>query len=107
MVLSTLTKPPFEALLDVSIKWLRMKSLFLLAITLARRMSKICSLSVKGDLCIFHKDKVVLRPDPMFIPKVNSAFHKSQELHLLLFCPKPKYPNEKVWHTLDVKGPKV
>lgn len=49
------------------------------------------------------QDKVVLRTDPSFIPKINSKFHTSQEIYLPSFCPKPTHPKERLWHTLDVK----
>lgn len=39
--------------------------------------------------------------DPAFIPKINSTFHRSQELVLPNFC--PQHHLEKIWHTLDVR----
>lgn len=41
--------------------------------------------------------------DPAFIPKINSTFHRSQELILPNFCPAPRHHLEKIWHTLDVR----
>ncbi|XP_034289496.1 uncharacterized protein LOC117675183 [Pantherophis guttatus] len=102
-VLTSLTKPPFEPLQEVNFKFLSFKVSFLVAITSARRISELASLSVRSDLCIFHTDRVVLRLDPAFIPKVNSTFHRSQELILPNFCPHPRHRLEKVWHTLDVR----
>lgn len=54
----------------------------------------------QGNLFLFHKDQIALRPDPTFILKVNSAFHRSQDLHLPFFCPNPKHQK---WHTLDFR----
>lgn len=102
-VLNALTGGPFEPLPEVGLKWLRMKTIFLVAITLARRVSEIGALSCRPDLCVFHKDKVVLRMDPSFTPKIASKFHRAQEICLPLFCPFPKHPLERRWHTLDVR----
>lgn len=95
-VLSALTRPPFEPLQEVSLKFLSFKVAFLIAITSARRISELAALSVCQDLCIIHSDRVFLRLDPTFIPKVNSTFHRSQELVLPNFCPSPRHQLEKV-----------
>lgn len=76
--------------------------LFLVAITV-RRMSELGVLSIKPKLCIFQKDKMTLRTDPTFWPKVNSWFHRSQEIVLPSFCPNPSQPREKTWYILDVR----
>lgn len=75
---------------------------FLLAVTSARRVSEIAALSIRPDLCVFFPDRVVLRLDPAFMPKVNSKFHRAQEIVLPNFCPDPHHPLEEKWHTLDV-----
>ncbi|XP_060537977.1 uncharacterized protein LOC132709142 [Pantherophis guttatus] len=102
-VLRALTGPPFEPLRDVSLKYLSFKVAFLVAVTSARRISEMAALSIRKELCIFHQDRVVLRLDPSFIPKVNSVFHRAQEVVLPNFCPNPRHPLEKRWHTLDVR----
>lgn len=84
---------------SVSLRFLIFKVVFLVAITLARCISELEALSVWKDSCIFHSDKVVLRLDPSFITKVNSWFHKAQELVLPDFCPRPTQALEKKWHT--------
>lgn len=43
------------------------------------------------------KDKMVLKTDPVFWPKVSSAFHRSQEISLPSFCPNPRHSREKIW----------
>ncbi|XP_042300634.1 uncharacterized protein LOC121918687, partial [Sceloporus undulatus] len=102
-VLKALTIAPFEPLREASLKFLTFKTLFLTAITSARRVSELGALSVRKELCIFRPDSVILRPDPTFIPKVNSVFHSSQDIILPSFCPRPSEELEKVWHTLDVR----
>lgn len=86
-----MTEPSFEPLRQVSLCLLSFKVLFLIAITSARRISELAALSIRGDLCIFHSDKIVLRLDPTFLPKVNSTFHRAQELVLPNFCPQPSH----------------
>lgn len=86
-MLQTLTFPPFEPLGSVPLKFLTFKVTFLLAITSARRVSELMALAVRKDLCTFHADRMVLRLDPSFIPKVSSWFHRAQELVLPDFCP--------------------
>ncbi|XP_013929465.1 PREDICTED: uncharacterized protein LOC106555206 [Thamnophis sirtalis] len=66
------------------------------AITSARRVSELAALSIRQDLCIFHPDKVVLRLDLAFVPKVNSVFHRTQELVLPDFCSQPSHRLELV-----------
>lgn len=46
--------------------------MFLVAVTLARRISELRALSIKKELH-FHKDSVLLRMDPSFVLKVNSV----------------------------------
>lgn len=95
--------PPFEPLGSISLQFLTLKVVFLVAITSARRVFEIAALSVRSDLCIFHSNRVVLRMDPSFLPKVNSLYHRSQELVLPDFCPDPRHRLEAQWHTLDVQ----
>ncbi|XP_060539702.1 uncharacterized protein LOC132710196 [Pantherophis guttatus] len=101
-VLSALTTSPFEPLRDVSLHFLSFKVSFLVAITSARRISELAALSSRKDLCIFHHNRVVWL-DPSFIPKINSPFHRTQELVLPNFCPSPQHHLEQSWHTLDVR----
>lgn len=51
-------KPPFEPLQEVDLKWVQVKTIFLVAITSARRISEVGALSCHPNLCSFHKDKV-------------------------------------------------
>ncbi|XP_060546167.1 uncharacterized protein LOC132711373 [Pantherophis guttatus] len=102
-VLDALTRAPFEPLREVGLRFLSYKVAFLLAITSARRVSDLAALSAREDLCIFHPDRVVLRLDPTFLPKINSPYHRALELVLPDFCPHPTHPLERAWHTLDVR----
>lgn len=101
-VLNALSQCPFEPFLEASLRYLSYKVAFLVAVTSARRISELVALSIRSDLCVFHSNRVVLCLDPTFIPKINTWFHRSQELVLLNFCPRPIHRLECTWHTLDV-----
>lgn len=103
LVLKALCRPPFEPLASCQVKVLTFKTLFLVALVSARRVSELRALSVNTELCIFQRDSVTLRPDPVFVPKVNSVFHSSQDIVLPSFCPDPKNSRERELHCLDVR----
>lgn len=103
IVLDGLTGPPFEPFATIPHKELTLKTLFLIVIPSARRVSEIGPLSANPNLFIFHKDRVVLHPDPAFIPKVNTLFHREQDIVLPSFCPHPKHLKEQKWHCLDAR----
>ena len=75
----------------------------LVAVTSARRVSELQALSIIEPFLTIFQDRVVLRTDPGFLPKVASAFHRTQEIVLPTFCPAPSCPKERDFHTLDVK----
>lgn len=77
VVLNALTVHPFKPVRDIYLKLLHMKTIFLIDITSARRVSEIGALSSDPRLCVFQKVKVVLKPDPSFVPKMVSRFHVS------------------------------
>ena len=87
VVLATLQEGPFEPLDRVNLKWLSLKTAFLLAIVSAKRMGELHALSVHEECCRFLPGDagVVLRPNPAFHPKVwsNSRANQFIELHPL------------------------
>lgn len=95
MVLLALVNDPFESLRIVSLQFVTLKVTFLVAITSTWRISELGAASVRGDLCAFHPNTVMLRLDSTFIPKINSYFHRAQEIVLLYFCPNPSHDREK------------
>ncbi|KAG8558682.1 hypothetical protein GDO81_017103 [Engystomops pustulosus] len=103
LVLKALSGPPFEPLENLSLKLLTFKVVFLVAITSARRVSEIAALSRRPPYFTLFPDKIVLRPDPKFLPKVVSDFHRSQDIVLPSFCSEPKSDKEKSFHNLDVR----
>ncbi|XP_068115737.1 uncharacterized protein [Hyperolius riggenbachi] len=102
-VLQGLCESPFEPLTEISDKFLTLKTAFLLAITSARRISELQSLSIKEPYCIISEDRITLRPDAAFLPKVVSSFHRNQEIFLPSFCENPTNDKEKKLHCLDVR----
>lgn len=62
--LLALTKSPFEQLAMCSMFHLLMKVAFLIAITLARRVSELGALTTDPPYAIFHEDKFLLWPTP-------------------------------------------
>ncbi|XP_032075361.1 uncharacterized protein LOC116510084 [Thamnophis elegans] len=103
VVLQALVEPPFEPLSSASLKHLTFKTVFLIAITSARRISELAAMSVYEDLCLFHQDMVILWLDPSFMPKINSWFHQAQEVIFPDFCPHPRHLREECWHKLDIR----
>ncbi|XP_018425159.1 PREDICTED: nucleolar protein 6 [Nanorana parkeri] len=102
-VLQVLTAAPFEPLDEVSLRNLTLKTVFLVAITSARRVSELQALSIKEPFLSIFEDRVVLRTDPAFLPKVASRCNRVQEIILPTFCPKPVGSRESGFHCLDVR----
>uniref|UniRef100_A0A803JSY7 ribonuclease H n=1 Tax=Xenopus tropicalis TaxID=8364 RepID=A0A803JSY7_XENTR len=100
-VLQALQRPPFEPLASIPLQWLTWKTVFLLAIASARRVSELSALSCKAPFLVFHHDRAVLRTVPPFLPKVVSTFHLNQEITVPTFCPTPSNPKEVALHSLD------
>lgn len=52
--------------------------------------------------CIMSQDKIILSPDPAFLPKVASNFHQLKEIIILSFCGDPKNKEAGV-NKIDVR----
>lgn len=98
LVLNAFTNPPFEPIHEVSTRFLTLKAVFLVAITSARRVDEISALVHTPPYTQILDDRVILKPDPAFLPKVVLSFHRSQEIVL----PSASSAKERVFHTLDV-----
>lgn len=74
VVLTALRSAPFEPLSEVGLKWLSMKTAFLLAMVSAKRVSELQAFSIKDSCFRWNPDGsgVTLWPDPSFVPKVPS-----------------------------------
>lgn len=103
LVLCTLTKHPFEPMATCDLRLLSWKMVLLVAITSARRVSELAALRCSSPYLVFLPHSVHLRPDVKFLPKVNSDFYVSADITLPDFYPSPVSPQDKLYHTLDVK----
>lgn len=94
MVLQAMTKKPFEPLESISLKNVTLKTVFLVAITSARRISKLHALSIREHFLSMFADRTVLKTDPSFLPKVASVQNHSQDIVLQTFCSNPSRERE-------------
>lgn len=91
LVLSALSSPPFEPLAQVEVKWLSIKTAFLLAITSAKRVEELDTVSI-SDSCMRWGpggSGVTLWPNVAFLPKVLPRRHHNQPIYLARFEPTP------------------
>ena len=87
LVLGALVSPPYEPLEQAELKALSLKTLFLLALSSARRVGELHALSV-GDECMRWKagnSGVFLWPNPFFLPKILSVAALNQVIELHAF----------------------
>ncbi|XP_068094727.1 uncharacterized protein [Hyperolius riggenbachi] len=103
LVLQVLMSPPFEPIQEITEKLLTLKTAFLLAIATARRVGEIQAFSIAEPYCIISEDKITLKLDSTFLPKVCTSFHRSQEIFLPSFCQDPSNEKEEHFHCLDVR----
>nr|XP_016854678.1 PREDICTED: uncharacterized protein LOC107983852 [Anolis carolinensis] len=88
----------------VDLSYLSWKVAFLVAVTSAQRSSELCALHADEPYLRFHLDKVVLRTDIAFLPKVATAFHIEQDIVLpAFFFQAPSTDTEWTLHLLDVR----
>ena len=102
IVLDQLTKAQFETIGSIPIRLLTFKFAFLLAVTTAKRIGDMQALSIKESFFRLFEDTVVLSQDPLYLPKVVTKFHRSQEI-VLPFCSNPQNEKEASFHCLDVR----
>ncbi|XP_044300087.1 shieldin complex subunit 1 isoform X1 [Varanus komodoensis] len=103
VVLQELTRAPFEPLVTIDLRLVSWKKAFLVAVTSARRASELCVVRLDPPYLNFHREKVVLRMDPSFLPKVTTSFHMGQDIVLPAFFLSPTNPLERSLHTLDIR----
>ncbi len=91
MVLEAFSGLPFEPLECADLKVISLKTILLLALTSARQISELQALSVHTSCLQFSPDygKVMLRPNPVFVPKVSDSAYSCSTLELLAFHPPP------------------
>lgn len=87
LVLEALRSLPFEPLASADLKWLSLKTVFLLAMVSAKRVGELQALSIAEPCCRWNPDGsgVTLWSDVAFIPKVSLPAGSTQPLHLARF----------------------
>ncbi|XP_073413338.1 uncharacterized protein [Dendrobates tinctorius] len=103
LVLDALTGEPFEPIDTISLKYLSFKTALLVALTSARRVGDIQALSIDPPFFQVYQDRLLLKPDPSYLPKVSTKYHRAQEILLPTFFEDPSTPEEQKFHTLDVR----
>ena len=73
IVLSALKRPPYYPLDAISLKHLTLRTVFLLAIASARRVSELHALRL--NLLTWKPAEVIAYVDPAFLPKVHTNWH--------------------------------
>ncbi|KAK7906753.1 hypothetical protein WMY93_015365 [Mugilogobius chulae] len=102
VVLDALCHHPFEPLEAVALKYVALKTVLLLALTSAKRVSELQAFSVSPTCMQFAPglSKVHLRPNPAFMPKVEPAY-SCPTLEIAAFHPPPfSSPEEQQLHSL-------
>ncbi|KAK7898546.1 hypothetical protein WMY93_019399 [Mugilogobius chulae] len=89
VVLRALCFAPFEPLSQLDLRLLSMKTLFLLSISSAKRVSEMAALSVGAGYLRFGDRVVHLLPSQAFLPKVLPRNYVAKPLVLSSFCPPP------------------
>ncbi|MGH0123724.1 UNVERIFIED_CONTAM: hypothetical protein FKN15_013590 [Acipenser sinensis] len=91
IVLEALTKAQFEPIHSINLKYLSMKTAFLMVISSANRVSELQVLPVHSSCMRIREDgsRMFLRINTAFHPKVITAFHINQSVELESFHPPP------------------
>lgn len=87
LVLESLRAAPFEPLDQADLKWLSLKTAFLLAMASGKRVGELQALSVHDSCCRWNADGsgVTLWPDASFLPKVLTDTAITRPLRLARF----------------------
>ena len=94
VVLAALIEKPFEPLCQAKPRDLTLKVLFLLAATLARRVSEIQPLFTNSSFLIQNPQSFHLAPNPAFLQAL------SWDLKITAFYPEPTNTLERVFHLM-------
>ncbi len=91
IVLEALSQHPFEPLEGIGLKFLTLKTVLLIALVTAKRVSDLHALSVSPSCLQFAPGltKVSFRPNPAFVPKVVDSAYRCLSTELEAFHPPP------------------
>ena len=85
IVLKALKVSPFEPMETIDIKFVTLKTAFLLAIVSARRLGELQAFDVRPQFSSISQESVVLKPNAHFIPKVPTTQSMENVLELAPF----------------------
>lgn len=85
LVLNRLIKEPFEPMQSADIKYITLKTAFLIAIASGRRVSEIHALSIDGAHLRWEKSGVRMRTNPHFMAKNESLKNPGKDIFLAKF----------------------
>ncbi|XP_056112700.1 uncharacterized protein LOC130089419 [Rhinichthys klamathensis goyatoka] len=103
VVLSALSKAPFEPIDSIALKLLALKTALLLALTTAKRVSELQALSVHPSCMKFAPggQRAYFKTNPAFVPKVYDHADTVRAVDLPAFHPPPfSSPEEERLHCL-------
>ena len=98
VVLAALREAPYEPLKKASLKALTFKTLFLVAITSARRVSELQALCAVHPFLILNPKSVKLLINPTFCPKTTTEVALRGLIELTQFPAKIRSDMDKEWH---------
>ena len=98
VVLSALREQPYEPMAKADLKYVTLKTAFLIAITSARRISELQALCMAEPFLILNPASAFLRVNNAFLPKVASDLALNADIELQAFYPKPRTAMEKEQH---------
>ena len=94
IILQALRQAPYEPLESVPLEFLTLKTAFLIAVTLARRISELHALCAQKPYTVLNPESAVLRVNPLFTPKCVSATAGNAVVELQAFHPNPTNDSE-------------
>ena len=108
LVLKVFTGSPFEPMESATLQFLTWKTVFLVAVTSAARVSELQALDCRPELLRLFSHKVVLRANPAFLPKVVNTEYLSREIELQAFLPfSSDFPADKLATLCPVRAIKL
>lgn len=103
LVLKNLTGKLFEPMAPYTAHLLTLKTVFLGAITLSRRVGELQAFRHDLPYLMLHAEGMLLFPDASFLLKMIFDFHLQATIHLSVFYLSPENKEEQRLHTFNVK----
>ena len=104
LVLNSLCKSPFEPLAKADLKWLSLKTAFLVAIASGRRSSTIQALSVDQGHVRENQSGTTLIPAPGFLAKNESINYMAKAIHFPKMSQFSSVPEDRLLCPVEQSG---